>query len=396
MRLANSNKMKRNKKKPRRRNVHQHQSQLTIDLPPDPSKMSRKEIISQFHKLTKQLAVIDKSPHFPNEACREQRRQALRAQIKILGIERYQKASREGETLGGGFDCSQWVMEMLQNEVEFAKNTEGSVKMLDVGAITHRFPDRIEIAGNEKIELDVTSIDLNPEDSEAGRRVIRADFFEFAKVDLRKGGGIYNMICLSLCVNFVGCPRQRGLMLVLAARLLATNGLLFIVLPKACVENSRYLNEERLGKIVESIGLEVTSINYSEKLIKVICKNRAAGYDVKDWQPLAKKEVLRGGEDRNNFAISLDTGTLQSYERVLKTTPAVDDVNKLNEESEDDSNGQEEAKAVAEFDDGRPHNKKRKYKTKRRIDKAQNTSNRRKKARRNRQRRLKQASETAE
>ena len=44
---------------------------------------------------------------------------------------------------------------------------------------------------------------------------------------------------LSLVLNFVGDPARRGEMLAKCAALLPVGGLLFFVLPSACVENSR-------------------------------------------------------------------------------------------------------------------------------------------------------------
>jgi hypothetical protein len=106
--------------------------------------------------------------------------------------------------------------------------------------------------------LHVTSIDINPQSSE----VIRSDFFDFARAALAAraaaaaaaaaanevavvGGGAaaaagagaaaagvvgcYDVVVLSLVLNFVGDPRARGEMLRLTARLLDEGGYLFLV-----------------------------------------------------------------------------------------------------------------------------------------------------------------------
>lgn len=62
------------------------------------------------------------------------------------------------------------------------------------------------------------------------------DFFQLKKSEL---GGPYDVICLSLVVNFVGDPKKRGEMLKESTQMLKENGHIFIVLPLPCIENSR-------------------------------------------------------------------------------------------------------------------------------------------------------------
>lgn len=360
-------------------------------LPPNPANLSRAETISRYHTLKKQLALVDKSPLLPNEASREARRHLLRAQLKLIGIEKYQTASREGEAIGGGFDSSQWVIHiLLQGEHElFARNRP--LIILDVGAIAHRFPEQLDVGSNDKgsaeiagcaaVPLHVTSIDLNPEDSEAGKRVIRVDFFEFAKAGLRGGGGQYDMVCLSLCVNFEGSAPRRGLMMHLAARLLNKGGLLFVVLPRACVENSRYFDEVLFRKIVSATGMDVVTLKYSRKLMQSVLK-RVGDEQVNGncWKLLSKKKLVREGKNRNNFTICLDEASLKECENETEEQtnagPSVEPIPKASEEAPRDV-----------LEEMRRRKKRKRAKAKgSRIEKPTNASNRRKKIRRQKKR----------
>jgi 25S rRNA (adenine2142-N1)-methyltransferase len=78
---------------------------------------------------------------------------------------------------------------------------------------------------------------------------------------------------------------------------------LFFVLPVACVDNSRYVTEERLLDILSSLGFELVQSKRSNKLIYQLwhytgqCSPRSF-----------KKEMLNPGAKRNNFAIILRDG----------------------------------------------------------------------------------------
>ncbi len=62
-----------------------------------PSGLSREDVISAYHQKQKQLsaALVDRS--FPNEATRAARVQLLRAQLAVIGLDKYQHASLQGE-----------------------------------------------------------------------------------------------------------------------------------------------------------------------------------------------------------------------------------------------------------------------------------------------------------
>ena len=96
-------------------------------------------------------------------------------------------------------------------------------------------------------------------------------------------------------------------MLQLARAHLRDNGLLFLVLPLACVENSRYLTRETFDDLLRAVGFELVKF-----------QGRTAGklaYWLYQRQPSEKvpqvdprwqrKNIVIDGGRRNNFAIRL-------------------------------------------------------------------------------------------
>ena len=195
------------------------------------------------------------------------------------GLAAYQAASLEGEAEGGGFDASLWVVTELLRRVQLkhaddsdvalpspataddsrdhlcisraADRSAPSLRLLDVGAIRRRYQtsDDSRIA-DLPVAIDLVAIDLRSDDP--GVREI--DFFDFVS---EHGGSVdapedlFDVVVLSLVVNFVPDPRKRGDMLRQAASLLRPGGLLFLALPLACVENSRYCRRSLLAAMLK-------------------------------------------------------------------------------------------------------------------------------------------------
>ena len=116
-------------------------------------------------------------------------------------------------------------------------------------------------------------------------------------------------------MNFVGEPAARGEMLRLCARLLPPSGLLFLVLPEPCIYNSRYLKFGLLDKILRSVGLPIIDGGYKRtpKLFFALCRRTESGAEPEPGAGAEagggvrsfKRQLVRGGKDRNNFCIVL-------------------------------------------------------------------------------------------
>jgi len=83
-------------------------------------------------------------------------------------------------------------------------------------------------------------------------------------------------------------------------------GHMFLVLPRPCVENSRYLDSALLARIMRHVGFEEVRSKNREgaKVVYSLWQKRAPTPDPKVAELAAKRE-LRSGADRNNFCIHL-------------------------------------------------------------------------------------------
>lgn len=332
--------------------------------------LTREETIGQYHMLMKQLAAVDRDVSFPTPAAKDARKALLRAQLKVIGMDRYQQASRAGEHEHGGFDSSQWVLSIFKSRDDVAalaqkprKTSAFSVstfpasetsttaepdidmqsslllRVLDVGAIVHRFPQSVHLNDGREIQLDVTSIDLNPakesEDEGTKRvavatpRVLQADIIEFSREHLKQETKLqFDAIVLSLCVNFEGSPWRRGEMLYYASKILRKKGLLFLVLPLQCVQNSRYCDENKLQQVLDAVGLDVVSKEATAALLQWTAAKRddheygnsLSKPGPRKYEQLGKKHVIRAGTSRNNFSICLDVSLLRDESSIPATS----------------------------------------------------------------------------
>lgn len=66
---------------------------------------------------------------------------------------------------------------------------------------------------------------------------------------------LFDVVCLSLVVNFVGDPTQRGEILRRSTHFLVPGtGILYLVLPLPCIQNSRYMDHDLLLEMMASLG----------------------------------------------------------------------------------------------------------------------------------------------
>ena len=222
----------------------------------------------------------------------------IAAEIKAKGgLESYQLASRIGQSSSRGGDSSKVLVEWLK--ADFAKaNVNGErLRMLEVGALS------MTNACSHVSCLDIDRIDLHAQ--MPGIREI--DFMELPLPVTETER--YHIVSLSLVLNFVPEAPARGEMLRRIPKFLRRvtdtaekfASYLFFVLPLPCVENARYMDEARLGFILQSLGFTNVHVKKTAKLYYSLWRyDEATNLD----QTFAKKELRSGGK-RNNFAIVL-------------------------------------------------------------------------------------------
>ncbi|KAL8277414.1 hypothetical protein RQP46_010136 [Phenoliferia psychrophenolica] len=260
-------------------------------------------IITEFHALEKMIA----SSKDPLE-----KRLLLNRQKELGGLQKYQEASLHGgdKNRGGesGKQCVKWLKECKVGVVEadkgkgkevapvvvekgkdgakvFPKVAREKLRLLDVGAISGT-------SYSDWSWIDTTCIDLNPQ----APHVLKYDFFDYPIPPPDK---LFDVVGLSLVVNFIGSLSARGDILLHAHSYLKPAGYLYLVLPLPCLTNSRYMTHERLEGILATTGWAKAKQHDSAKLTYWLLKRTEGERDGKVW----KKEEVRKGVRRNNFCI---------------------------------------------------------------------------------------------
>ena len=244
------------------------------------------------------------------------------------GLPAYQAASTLGQSAQRGGDTSRvlvgWLDELLQTTSGQSGNAEvRKLRVLEVGALSvnnaiSAYPGTI-----------VRRIDLRSNAPE----IEEQDFMTLEPTQPWQGAIGYDVLSLSLVLNFVGNSREQGRMLRWTTQFLSRSQTtvdennkaeseaearagkeqrilpaFFLVLPLSCVDNSRYLTEARLDEIMESLGYEKLKTKKTNKLYYSLWRydggHQEGGRQRREQ--VFKKVEVRSGKDRNNFCIVLD------------------------------------------------------------------------------------------
>lgn len=255
------------------------------------SKATQKLIIA-YHALQKDLARAKASNDDDKVA-------ALQAQIDALGgIEAYQRASIQGQSSSRGGDSSLVLMVWLRPHVSALRALSTPFRMLEVGALSTK-----NACSTSKL-FDIARIDLNAQ----GPGITQQDFMERPLPTSEEEK--FDMISLSLVLNFVPDTKGRGEMLRRttqflrhdqAAPMQALAATMFLVLPAPCVDNARYCNEERLTRIMNSLGYNLLQKKQTAKLVYYLWQWREDAVVEETFT----KQLLRDKGGMNNFCIEL-------------------------------------------------------------------------------------------
>lgn len=198
------------------------------------------------------------------------------------GLKLYQTASIKGQDQTRGGDSSKMMMKWIREKGIWANQQKTA---LEIGSLS----SHNEISTCKMFK--VTRIDIHSQEPDA---IIEQDFLT---MELPKEQ--YDLVSCSLVVNFVPKPELRGDMLKRTTEFLKRDGLLFLVLPLPCIENSRYCDKETMDKILRNLGYETIRYHSSPKLAYWLCELKNC---VNSSFSIAKKE-LHGGAGRNNFSV---------------------------------------------------------------------------------------------
>jgi len=198
---------------------------------------SSRTVIRRFHVLLKKQRQLKLAPSTDAQELRDVEREIE----EMGGLAVYQRMSSvgQGNDRGGGSEkvLIQWLIDMGLQKREGKRK----LKLLEVGALK---PDNYGMCTSW---IDTTPMDLRSRHPS----ILEQDFL---LMDEDENRGRWDIISLSLVVNFVPDVKDRGRMLCLAHAMLAPEGLLFLALPLPCMENSRYLSFDKLQSLMTVIG----------------------------------------------------------------------------------------------------------------------------------------------
>ena len=287
------------KRKVSRPKLLSHTRPASINKPTSPSSRASRSLIRNHHILQKQLH----SARGRNDTAEIT---SLEARVGSLGgLVRYQEASIQGQSLQRGGDSSKVLIHWLSEIVSASAKNGFKYRMLEVGAL------RADNACARGGIMEVTRIDLHSQHPD----IQSQDFMErpIPPPSMLEAEA-FDIVSLSLVINYTGDAVGRGNMLKRVSSFLrqvparfdetASDLLpaLFLVLPAPCVTNSRYLDENRLSDMMCSLGYKKVKRKMSAKLVYYLWKYEGKS---KKARKVYRKEELRSGKSRNNFAIAI-------------------------------------------------------------------------------------------
>jgi 25S rRNA (adenine2142-N1)-methyltransferase len=214
------------------------------------------------------------------------------------GLSKYQLASTQGQSAERGGDSSRVLVKWLEPAFREASGNAQRLRLLEVGALSNKNACSLVPC------LDVRRIDLKSQ----GSGIEEIDFMDLpVPIDAQK----FHIISLSLVLNYLPDPGSRGRMLARLPKFLESphgEGVIpsvFLVLPLACVSNSRYLTEERLSHILRAFGFQLLEQKKTSKLYYSLWTFDPAR---RSSDPIQfRKNSIRLGATRNNFAITVSS-----------------------------------------------------------------------------------------
>lgn len=244
---------------------------------------------------------------------------------QLGGLAAYQEASLTGQDKNRGGDSSTKLVEWLRKYEILGKDnlvqSGSSIRVLEIGALSS---DNAISGFIGKGVNEVKRIDLHSQDKTTIEEI---DFMELPIPDADEDK--YDVISLSLVLNYVPEAAQRGAMLQRTVSFLRTGSLtaeeplrpeltpakvgrralpcIFVVLPLPCLSNSRYMTQQHFTFIMRSLGYRPLKSYDSQKLAYMLFGYSSPNIKQQQHHENAltfRKTELRAGRDRNNFAIT--------------------------------------------------------------------------------------------
>jgi len=207
---------------------------------------------------------------------------------------------------GGDNDDNHLQKHQPQQQQRRSKQTQKRpCRLLEVGAINTELLDAAASSEQQhekkNCKLSVRAIDLHS----MHEGIEEADFLKLSAAGTKQ----YDVIVCSMVLNCVTTAADRGEMLARLFHFLRPGGLVFLTLPKTCLNLSPYMDRARLEDILEAVGLQVEQHEKdSPKVAFFVCRRPESArqppttVDAK-WNTASV--IRRGKKYRNEFAVTL-------------------------------------------------------------------------------------------
>jgi len=183
-----------------------------------------------------------------------------------------------------------------------------------VGAINTELLDAARSV-DKPCKLSVRAIDLHS----MHEGIEEADFLKLAAVP--NPDDRYDVIVCSMVLNCVTTAADRGEMLARLFHFLRPGGLVFLTLPKTCLNLSPYMDQARLEQMLRAVGLQVEEHSKdSPKVAFFVCKRPEDAHQPSisvDHKWNKEKVIRRGKKYRNEFAVTLKDENVNGSNLVL-------------------------------------------------------------------------------
>lgn len=244
----------------------------------DKGRLQSQKFISDYHRINERISSAGSDENILPDEKEKIISSLVGQQLEMGGLATYQIASKKGAR---GFDTSKWLISQLGRLGLFGEKK----RLLDVGAVSTPYQRYKKWVDWEAIDLYSTS-----------PLIRRCDFLNDRSVPPLPR---YSVCCLSLTLNFVGCPKKRWQMIKKAKSVLREEGsFLYIVLPKHCLSNSGKMTlGSFLGIMDRQLGLRLAAFHSSPKLVFLLLT-------VDCIAPVAAELRFDRSKGRNSFEIS--------------------------------------------------------------------------------------------
>ena len=282
-----------------------------IRPPKHPSRKQARRLTTEFHRLT---SLRDAAERSHDDAGVAHYDEMIR---KMGGREEYQRAS---QTSTAFFSTTKWVLgylsrngwihgislDNLEDEKKqspdrikqtAAKKRRRPTRTMEVGAIN---TELLDASNNRHNNLDVRAIDINSMDP----RIEENDFLMIPVPET-----LYDVIVCSMVLNCVTTPEKRGQMLLRLSRFVLPGGLVFLTIPRTCLNLSPYIDETMFTQMLGYCDLQVIETKESPKIAFFICQKTDNKPSTKPKRVPTKWAVVQrireGKKYRNRFSIVL-------------------------------------------------------------------------------------------